>query len=749
LNMGPVTQRYSKEAVRSTLDRFMGLQSKSLHPNKAQQESMALCAGSTIHYVWGPPGTGKTVNLAQVTATLVGQGERVLVLAHANVAVDVAILRIAQVFKGSPELDKFRILRLGIPQLPEVREQGSITPEDALKKSHPDLVRRRDYLERSRDQITKQISSTTENEEKTILGRELKKLRKELADVREQIRAAIKTIIAEARVLCGTLSRYAFDNQLFMWPADAVLVDEASMAPFPALLAAGINTHKRMIIFGDFRQLPPIVLSSGKDTKDWLGRDAFEIAGIMESVDTDRNDPRLTLLETQYRMSERIAAVVSSFAYGGKLKTGDGVDKRNAPISRLMPYAEDSVILLDTTCLDSICIKEPKYGSFSRANPIHAALSVEIADSLLDQGCPNVAIVTPYRAQARLVTSFLHEHGLQPRLRAATVHRFQGSESEAVIVDLVDGPPIKGASKLTGKDRDNSRRLLNVAVSRAKGKLFVLANEDFIRQTQRPAEIMPILLARLRDLGARWRLLPHEIFSMQQGKRIQWFERWEECEASICKVLADAHSHFFLNLPGELKYSTNFLTALHIAANRVNNSTIFSNPSIAETLEDTRADIRLMTRSGGFFLLADGITAIVGGTSGSGAFFRVDQKRAAASLSELFLGEELDGLGPRADIRHSLDALCGRCPECGEFRRPRKSRGQQWKLACMTGGHSSEEINIEILQKMINLLNIRCAKCEGKPILRKGPKGLFIGCHNYSEGCLGDFPSLENIFEEN
>ncbi len=46
---------------------------------------------SSVAYVWGPPGTGKTYAIAHLVAALVERGERVLVTSHTNAAVDNAL----------------------------------------------------------------------------------------------------------------------------------------------------------------------------------------------------------------------------------------------------------------------------------------------------------------------------------------------------------------------------------------------------------------------------------------------------------------------------------------------------------------------------------------------------------------------------------------------------------------------------------------------------------------------------------
>jgi AAA domain len=89
--------------------------------------------------------------------------------------------------------------------------------------------------------------------------------------------------------------------------------------------------------------------------------------------------------------------------------------------------------------------------------------------------------VTPYRTQALMLVSALRDLGRDDAIDAATVHRFQGSERDVVVVDLVDAPPLDRVSRLTGAHDDATRRLITVALSRARGKVVVLADVSFLR----------------------------------------------------------------------------------------------------------------------------------------------------------------------------------------------------------------------------------------------------------------------------
>jgi superfamily I DNA and/or RNA helicase len=69
-----------------------------------------------------------------------------------------------------------------------------------------------------------------------------------------------------------------------------------------------------------------------------------------------------------------------------------------------------------------------------------------------------------------------------------TIHQFQGSEADVIIFDLVDGPGRPDLGRLlTG---DTGIRLINVMITRARGKLILLLNRrwtrDHMKRDQNP-----------------------------------------------------------------------------------------------------------------------------------------------------------------------------------------------------------------------------------------------------------------------
>jgi superfamily I DNA and/or RNA helicase len=61
------------------------------------------------------------------------------------------------------------------------------------------------------------------------------------------------------------------------------------------------------------------------------------------------------------------------------------------------------------------------------------------------------------------------------RIRIGTVHAFQGSEADVIILDLVESRNHKIGNLYHGETGD---RLINVAISRAKDKLIVVGDRQ-------------------------------------------------------------------------------------------------------------------------------------------------------------------------------------------------------------------------------------------------------------------------------
>ncbi|MEM4190155.1 MAG: ATP-binding protein, partial [Candidatus Caldarchaeum sp.] len=202
---------------------------------------------------------------------------------------------------------------------------------------------------------------------------------------------------------------------------DLAVVDEASMVRLSQVWIVS-SLAERVVLGGDPKQLPPIVMTSKKQHPDHYGilkTDVFSFRG----VDTGSYQELSTLLEKQYRMSRKICDVVSGLFYNGRLKaTRD---------------SKGEIILFDTSHLlggvDVPTVDGSRMNALYALTDLYAVKHLTSRFGLRDE---DIAVITPYRAQAELLTSLFTDSGLYG-VACGTIHTFQGMERRAVIIDLV------------------------------------------------------------------------------------------------------------------------------------------------------------------------------------------------------------------------------------------------------------------------------------------------------------------------
>jgi len=272
---------------------------------------------------------------------------------------------------------------------------------------------------------------------------------------------------------------------------DTIIVEEAGMAVLPSLFYCACLARDKAVMIGDPRQLPPIVTADDAFVRSAMGRSIFEV-----TVPDPHAFDAVVMLDTQYRMHPSISRMVSSLFYEGKLICGPDTAHQESMAQR-DPYPGESVIVIDTAGR-STCRRRD--GGSSRYNESTARLCVDLARQGVAQGVETTAIITPYVEQARLVRKLLSEaHIPESRVEAHTVHRFQGNERDVVIFDTVDAQPLAPGVLLTADGPGSqARNLVNVSISRARGKLIIIADVAYFRQ-----RVPGCIVSEMLELAAR------------------------------------------------------------------------------------------------------------------------------------------------------------------------------------------------------------------------------------------------------
>ncbi|MDX1578695.1 MAG: AAA domain-containing protein, partial [Gemmatimonadota bacterium] len=317
-----------------------------------------------------------------------------------------------------------------------------------------------------------------------------------------EISRQTRRVLEEARVVLTTFARLTVHEELRSLRYATLLIDEASTAPLPYVVYAAALAAERAAAVGDFQQLPPVVASSGPAAARWLRRDLFRETGVVtvgERADTSLPSPSdglCAMLDVQYRMRPDIRALVSEFFYAGRLKDADGIAS-----GRRSPPFEPGVLLLDTSDLDPTVERIDG----SRRNRCHAEVIRALLAEVARRGEADVAVVSPYRAQTRLLRDTARRglgRAAPAELQVSTIHRFQGREKRIVVFDTVDAPP--GRSWFLDERRNpDFPRLLNVALSRARDGLVLVGSVQGLRLTLPPDALLHRLLEHVQACGGR------------------------------------------------------------------------------------------------------------------------------------------------------------------------------------------------------------------------------------------------------
>ena len=240
--------------------------------NDAQDSAVRLAVGARdCALIHGPPGTGKTFTIAQTVRAMVERGERVLLSAFTNRAVDNALEAVLEA-----GIDPDEVVRMGTKR--------------GVRPDMRSLVLARDGDPEAR------------------VG--------ELEDSR---------VVAATTATCGSR---VMGEQSF----DVALVDEAAQLTEPGTYAA-ISLADRFVLVGDHQQLPPVVRADTDLRESLFERlvEAYPDAGVM--LDRQyRMNQRIQAFASQEFYDGQLRPATPAVA-GRTLDDLDGVSRESLPES--------------------------------------------------------------------------------------------------------------------------------------------------------------------------------------------------------------------------------------------------------------------------------------------------------------------------------------------------------------------------------------------------------------------------------
>lgn len=476
----------------------------------SQRAAVQLCSDSELAFVWGPPGTGKTVTLTHVVEELLAQHQRILLVSTTNAAIDQILARLAARPWFAQAIEAGTLIRLGRSSAETYgAELGDIvtrmhgahrTSLERLRARIGDATQQIRYAHallaelapavvaqqslfagpppRLRAAALSRVFSPGLSDALASAGaadqlRAIEQRITRLDRVRTLARARVAAhaaadrelearIVGSARIIMCTLTNAHLSPALAAQRFDVLIAEEAGMATLPPLFYAACLCRRRAIVVGDPRQLPPIVQSDDAVVRRAIGRNIFDIA-----VPDPARSEVVAMLDVQYRMHPAIGALVGRLFYDDRLV--HAADRATTEeIAARPPFPGRAVAVVDTEGRTS-CQRSAK-GS-SRINAASAELTASLALEAVRGGSTSIGVITPYAAQAAEIRRMLAARGITDAVECSTIHRFQGRECDVVIIDLVDAAPLR-PSALVG----DAPNLLNVSISRARGKLVIVAD---------------------------------------------------------------------------------------------------------------------------------------------------------------------------------------------------------------------------------------------------------------------------------
>lgn len=232
---------------------------------------------------------------------------------------------------------------------------------------------------------------------------------------------------------------------------DYLIIDEASQVDLTTGVLA-FACARNIVIVGDLQQLPNVLNDKDMQTSEaiWSRYSLPEIYhfsahSLLSSVLAVWPEAPAVLLREHYRCHPKIINFCNQKFYGGKL------------IVMTADQDEPNVLTMYRTAP----------GNHARGHLNQREIDViqmEVLPNLLEKGYQSIGVITPYRDQVTAIQTQLGSG-----IEAATVHKFQGREKDAIILTSVDNVITEFV---------DDPRMLNVAVSRAVKSLAVVTSQD-------------------------------------------------------------------------------------------------------------------------------------------------------------------------------------------------------------------------------------------------------------------------------
>lgn len=257
---------------------------------------------------------------------------------------------------------------------------------------------------------------------------------------------------------------------------DLVVVDEASQCTVSDLIPL-LYRARRALVIGDPHQLQPVhplgphedrrIQATHQLKQEWLeersllhsGSSAYHAAASALAS----SGGEVLWLDEHYRCHPDIVGPVNRRFYAGRLAV-------RTRTTGLAVGSDRAVQWIDVRG------RPQRPGGRSCSNPEEADRVIELLRDLWRTLPPEagIGVVSPFAAQVREIEHRLGDQAGE-RIRVGTAHTFQGGECDVIVVSPAAAA---GVNRGTGEWADRQQNLWNVAVTRARARLYVVGDRE-------------------------------------------------------------------------------------------------------------------------------------------------------------------------------------------------------------------------------------------------------------------------------
>ena len=472
-----MTYRFSKSVRRILLDPTMAAKSKLSLPNppslakqtrylnlsEVQIAAVVHALTHPVTLVHGPAGTGKTHTLCGIVSAWSDSSDsKILCCADSNTATD-------NIY------DALRRKGIMAYRLGTWKALGDVS--ESVLSSLPNKV----LVDKYRSIVAASQSDPAKHRS-YLIG-----LRRQIEEEAVRHFKVVVTTLSSSRN--SVLDKIIFPN---------VIVDESAQTIEPACLLALSHGAERVVLIGDHKQLPAVVLST-EAIRRGMSVSLFErllkaevvTAVRPKFIRTETQDSLVTeimavaanpsvpavpsvLLNVQRRMHPSIAEWPNSVFYDNKLENHISVPTDDDVVLDRFGWLSGSsrVVFIDTEGGS-----EELVGT-STKNASESSLLVEIVDRLLKSNVkPNqLGVIVPYLAQKQAVVSELDSRRIGANMHVGTVEGFQGHERDYIVISTTRSN-VHGA---LGFLEDDQR--MNVMLTRARKGVIVVGDRHTLKK---------------------------------------------------------------------------------------------------------------------------------------------------------------------------------------------------------------------------------------------------------------------------